>query len=103
MQMLMFIFLKIFGRIREIVEENREVCIHPSVRHKPFCSQVDITKVSFSFLFNLHWINFHLVQVHVIKRDEQDLRVEGNVLSFYKINCYLPITIVEECLERMKL
>ena len=43
-----------------------------------------------------------VVQVHVIKRDEKDLRVKGRALSLYNINCYLPITIVEDCLERMK-
>ena len=37
-----------FGYSR-IIEKNQEVCIHPSVRHKPFSSQVDITKVQFSF------------------------------------------------------
>ena len=32
------------------MEKNREVCIHPSVRAKVFCSQVDMIKVSSSSL-----------------------------------------------------
>ena len=99
----MVLYLQIFTKIG-YGKINREVCIHPSVRQKPFCSQVDMTKVSLisSISTESQYCNIHFVQVHVIKRDEQDLRVQGDVLSFYKINCYLPITIVEDCLERMK-
>ena len=68
----------------EILEKNQEVCIHPSNRKKTFFSQVDQTKV------------------HLIKRDDQDKRVKGKALSFFKMTCFLPITIVEECQNRMK-
>lgn len=68
----------------EVLEKNQEVCIHPGNRKKTFFSQVDQTKV------------------HLIKRDEQDQRVKGKALSFFKMTCFLPITIVEECQSRMK-
>ena len=68
------------------LDNLKEVCIHPGNRIRTFFSHHDQTRI------------------HEITRDGQsDKRIKGESLTFFRlISCYLPVTVVEECQERLR-
>eukprot|EP00092_Neocalanus_flemingeri_P010489 GFUD01011300.1.p1 GENE.GFUD01011300.1~~GFUD01011300.1.p1 ORF type:complete len:769 (+),score=191.85 GFUD01011300.1:38-2344(+) len=80
-----FVMTKIFKNFSSISKNSsQEVCIQPSLRKKSILSECDLTVV------------------HKVDRDDDDQRKMGERIEFLYLDTYVPISVFEESVRRLK-